>query len=120
MSPTNGDRPRVALVVDHAGGLSGGVARVVEEMILRCRDEVDFVVVSNTLAEELRPLVEWRRVRQPSGPPARKVPAFLALGGYQVLRADADIIHVHASGPLVPNRVDLLTVHFLRAAWLRW
>jgi UDP-glucose:(heptosyl)LPS alpha-1,3-glucosyltransferase len=39
---------------------------------------------------------------------------FLATGGWQTLRARADLVHVHAVGPTVPNWADILTVHFSR------
>jgi glycosyltransferase involved in cell wall biosynthesis len=110
-------RPRVALVSEDVGGLRGGVARVTAELVTRCHDRVEFVVVSRTLAEDLRPLVEWRRVRAPAGPPKLAIPAFLAHGGLQVRRARADLVHVHSSGALVGNHVDLNTVHFSRAAF---
>ncbi len=89
------------------------------ELVRRGRGEIDFVVVSHILDEELRPLVEWRRVRAPAGPPKAFLPFFFTLGGLQVRRSRADLVHVHSGGPLVPNRVDLNSVHFCRAAFFR-
>ena len=85
--------------------------------MLRARDRVDFVVVARELAEELRPLVEWRRVRTPAGSYRTKLAAFFVLGAIEIARARANLVHLHTIGPLVPNRVGLNSVHFIRAGF---
>ena len=106
----------MALVAHEVSGEQGS-GRVVRELVLRARDRVDFVVVARELAEELRALVEWRRVRAPASPYRTKLAVFFALGAIEVARARADLVHLHTIGPLVPNRCDLNSVHFIRAGF---
>ena len=54
-------RPRVALVAWDVGA-PGSPSGLLAEIVLAGRERFDFVVVSNTLLPELRPLVDWRRV----------------------------------------------------------
>lgn len=116
MEPRTGRRPRVALVAHEVSGEQGS-GRVIRELVLRASDRVDFVVVARELAEELRPLVEWRRVRAPANPYRTKAAAFFVLGAIEIARARADLVHLHTIGPLVPNRCDLNTAHFIRAGF---
>ena len=108
--------PRVALVV-HDVAARQGQDRVVTELIRRAHDRVDFVVISRSLSEELRPLVEWRRAPAPAAPYRAKSGAFFVTAGLQLLRTRRDLVHVHAIGPTVANRSDLTTAHFIRAGF---
>jgi UDP-glucose:(heptosyl)LPS alpha-1,3-glucosyltransferase len=94
----------VAHSVDPAGG---GIARCAAELVQRAADRVRFVVLAHTLAPELRSIVEWRRLRVPSRPPMARF-AFLPFASVAIAAARADV--VHTMRPLVPNRVDVLTV----------
>ena len=70
------------------------------------------------LDEALRPLVEWRRMPQPTFGSFRLGWAvFFALGGLRLARIDADLVHTVGPIPVVPNRVDLNTVTFCHAAY---
>jgi len=100
-------------VIHEASG-GQGTDKVVVELVRRAHEEVDFTVVSRTLAVDLRSVVRWRRAPAPQAPYRRKMLTFLATGGWQTLRARADLVHVHGVGPTIANRVDLLTVHFSR------
>jgi glycosyltransferase involved in cell wall biosynthesis len=89
--------------------------RVCYELVWRAADRVRFVVISRELAPDLRPLVEWRRIRVPRRPMPLKFSAFFARAGVELARARADL--VHTVGALVPNRADFLAIHFCHASW---
>src|SRR3990170_2523642 len=112
----NRKRPRVALVAHEVSGQQGS-GRVIKELIHRASNRVDFVVVSRQLATDLRPLVEWRRAPAPGTPHKLKYGIFFLTGAVQLLGARVDLVHVHASGPTVPNRADVTSVHLSRAGW---
>jgi glycosyltransferase involved in cell wall biosynthesis len=104
-------RPRVALVGWRLGG-------EFERVIREGRDRFDFTVVSMDLDEELRPLVDWRRMPRPRLNSFRLGwAAFFARGGRRVASLDADLVHTVGPMPVVPNRVDLDTVTFCQAAY---
>ena len=107
-------RTRVAVVAYHVGE-RGGEERVLAETVRRTQDRVSWVVVSARLDPALRPLVDWRRVPAPAAPFRARLGAMLALGGARLATTRAELVHV--SGPLLLNRVDLASVHFLRAAF---
>jgi glycosyltransferase involved in cell wall biosynthesis len=106
-------KPRVALVAYEADGAEG-VPRIVAEIILGGHREIDFVVISRNLRSDLRPLVRWIRAPAPKRPFRLKLGAFFVTGAVGLMRARADLVHVEAIGPLVPNRVDLVSVQFSR------
>ena len=60
-------RPRVAVVAYEVGGPQG-VAGATGHLVRRASAEIDFVVVSRTLADDLRALVTWRRAPTPDAP----------------------------------------------------
>jgi UDP-glucose:(heptosyl)LPS alpha-1,3-glucosyltransferase len=105
-------RPTVALVA-HGIHDHGGMERAFSELIRRGHGEVDFVVLAAELAEELRPLVRWHRIRTPSRPIPLKILAFGAVAGIRLARTRTDL--VHALGAIVPNRVDVATVQYCHA-----
>jgi glycosyltransferase involved in cell wall biosynthesis len=109
-------RPHVALVIHEAAGAQG-TDRVVIELVRRAHEKVEFTVVSRTLAADVRPLVRWCRAPAPQALHRRKIFTFLVTGGWRTLRARPDLVHVHAVGPTVPNRADILTVHFSRQGY---
>jgi glycosyltransferase involved in cell wall biosynthesis len=96
---------------------SGGMERVHREWLRRAAGEIDFTVISCTLPEELRGMVRWRRVPAIRRPIALKFLLFFVIAAVQVVRARADL--VHTAGAIVPNRVDLISVHFCHAGFLR-
>jgi UDP-glucose:(heptosyl)LPS alpha-1,3-glucosyltransferase len=114
----NRDRPRVALIA-HEIHSFGGMDRALTELIQRGIGRCDFVVVSGHLAEELKPLVQWKRVPIPRSrfPFPVKFALFFIVGGLRVARLKADLRHVQ--GAIVPNRVDLVSVQFCHAAFRR-
>lgn len=107
-------RPRVALVA-HEVYAHAGLGRVLAELVQRTHARVEWVVISRSLPDDLKPVVEWRRARAPERPFARRALAFFVSGAAGVLRSRARLVHAH--GPVVPNRVDILTVHFYRRAF---
>jgi glycosyltransferase involved in cell wall biosynthesis len=104
-------RPRVALVGWRLGG-------ELERVIREGRDRFDFTLVSMDLDDELRPLVDWRRMPKPPRNSFRLGwAAFFARAGLLLRRVDADLVHTVGPIPVVPNRVDLNTVTFCHAAY---
>jgi glycosyltransferase involved in cell wall biosynthesis len=104
-------RPRVALVGWRLGNELEGVIRA-------GRNRFDYTVISMDLAEPLRGQVDWRRLpRPPFGSFRLGWAMFFALGGLQLARAQADLVHCVGPLPVVPNRVDLDTVTFCQAAY---
>jgi len=109
-------RPRVALVA-HDVHDHGGMERVCAELIRRGGSEFDFVVVSATLAPDLRPLVtDWIQVRVPTRPFPLKFASFWLRAGRRVPSLDVDV--VHTVGAIVPNRVDVAAIHFCHAGFV--
>lgn len=109
-----GRRPRVLLVLPDLGP-TGGAEQACTELIRRGSSEFDFTVVSTTLSADLRTAVRWVRVPVIGRPFPLKFASFFALGALQVARQRADI--VHAMGAIVPNRIDIATVHFCHAGY---
>jgi glycosyltransferase involved in cell wall biosynthesis len=102
----------VAVVV-HDVSPSGGMERVHAEWLRRAAADVDFTVVSCTLPPELRRLVRWRRVPVIRRPIALKFILFFVLASLQVARSRPGL--VHTAGAIIPNRADLVSVHFCHA-----
>lgn len=107
-------RPRVAVVVHDVEG-PGGMERACAELIRRAAGFIDFVVISCSLSEELRPLVVWHRVPAPRGPIPLKFLMFYVYAAYQIKRSQSDL--VQSVGAIVPNRIDLAWVHFCHAGF---
>ncbi len=107
-------RRRVAIVA-HDVHEGGGMERAFSELIRRAADTIDFVVVSRTLSADLRPLVVWHRVPGVDRPFPIKFLSFWLLGGLVVRRLHVDVRH--SCGALVPNRVDVASVHFCHASF---
>lgn len=110
----NGNRPSVALVA-HGVHFQGGMERALAELVRRASDRYRFVVFSAELAPELRPLVDWRRIRVPMRPIPLKEVTFALVAGLRLARARVDL--VHTMGALVPNRCDLAGAHFCVAGF---
>jgi glycosyltransferase involved in cell wall biosynthesis len=112
---------RVALVA-HDIHFGGGMERAMAELIVRSAGRVSFDVVSRTLDPELRPLVRWHRVRVPGRPFLARFPGFWLAASRIVRRLDVDL--VQTCGAIVPNRVDIASVHFCHAGYVesngRW
>jgi glycosyltransferase involved in cell wall biosynthesis len=104
-----------ALVAHDVEEGRGGMERVCVELIRSRAGEVDFTVVSRTLADDLRPQVRWIRVRAPERPFVLKYAVFFILAGIRLRSIEADLRH--AVGAIVPNRVDVATVHFCHAGY---
>lgn len=109
-------RSIVALVA-HDVHDHGGMERVCAELIRRGASEVDFVVVSVTLAPDLRPLVaDWIQVRVPPRPFPLKFMFFWLLAGRRIRSLDVDL--VHTVGAIVPNPVDVAAIHHCHAGFI--
>jgi glycosyltransferase involved in cell wall biosynthesis len=89
--------------------------RVFAELIRRASDEFSIVMISRDLGDDLKPFVEWRRIRVPARPAPLRFTTFYARAGLELRRTRADL--VHTLGALVPNRADLASVHFCHAAF---
>jgi glycosyltransferase involved in cell wall biosynthesis len=112
--PGSGSKAKVALVA-HGVHDGGGMERAFAELVRRARGEVEFVVVTAELGEDLRPLVDWQRIRVPRRPIPLKFVLFAVRAGLRLRRVEADL--VHTLGAIVPNRTDLASVHFCHAGF---
>lgn len=109
-------KARIALVA-HGIHEYGGNDRTLWELIRSKHSEFEFVVVSSRLPDELRPYVEWRRVPVPERPAPLRFALFFVLGGIELRRTTVDL--VHTQGAIVPNRVDVASIHFCHAGFRR-
>jgi len=107
-------RLRIGLVA-HDVHDHGGMERAFAELIRRAHESYRFVVISAELASDLRPLVEWRRIRIPRRPVPLRFTLFFFAAGIRLARARVDVIHT--LGALVPNRADIATVQFCHAGF---
>lgn len=108
-------RPQVTLVA-HDVHDRGGMERAYAELVRALHNEFELTVVSTSLAEDLRPLVRWSRVRVPRRPFLVKFLMFSAMAGAVVRRKRGDL--VHTLGAIVPNRADVASIHFCQAGFL--
>ncbi len=108
------ERPRVALLAHDIHG-EGGMERACLELIRRGCHEVDFVVISSRLDPSVRSRVRWRHVRIPQRPFPLKFCVYYALAGLRLARERVDL--VQTVGAIVPNRVDVASIHFCHAAF---
>jgi UDP-glucose:(heptosyl)LPS alpha-1,3-glucosyltransferase len=108
-------RPVVALVA-HDVHERGGMERACAELIRRGNERVDFILVASDLAPDLLPLVRrWVKIRVPRRPFPLKFAVFWFLAGRAINRLNVDI--VHTVGAIVPNRVDVASLHFCHAGF---
>lgn len=108
--------PTVALVA-HDVHDNGGMERVCSELLRGGRDRFNFVVVSSSLAPELRPLVtRWVPVRVPARPFPLKYLMFWLRAGMVMTRLHVDLIHT--VGAIIPKRADVSSVHLCHAGLL--
>lgn len=110
-------KPRVVLVA-HGVHDDGGMERACAELVRRAHQEFDFIVISAELDPALRTLVKrWIRIRVPMRPIPLKFVLFWLQAGLRVRLTRADL--VHTVGALIPNRVDVASIHFCHAGYLR-
>ncbi len=109
---TGNEPPTVALVA-HAIHDGGGMERAFAELVKRAHSRVRFVVHAAELADDLRPLVVWHRVRVPLRPIPLKTVLFALVVGVRLARKRAQL--VHTLGAIVPNRADVATIQFCTA-----
>ena len=96
---------------------SGGMERACAELIRHGSNDVDFCVISSELAPQLRPLVhQWIRIDTPTRPFPLKFAVFWIRAGIALRRVDVDLIH--SVGAIVPNRVDLASIHFCHTGFV--
>lgn len=113
---TKRERKPVVALVAHGVHDHGGMERACGELIRRGGDQVDFMVVSAELSPRLRPFAtRWIQIRVPPRPIPVKFVLFWALAGRALKRVNADI--VHTVGAIVPNRVDIASLHFCQAGF---
>jgi glycosyltransferase involved in cell wall biosynthesis len=110
----NRRRPRVALLA-HDIHDEGGMERACLELVDRASDQIDFVVISGRLDPRARGRVRWRRVPLPQRPFPLKFAAFYLLAGLRLALEHVDL--VHTVGAIVPNKVDVASVHFCHAGY---
>ena len=107
------ERPRIALLAHEIHG-EGGMERACLELISRACDEVDFVVISSRLDPSVQSRVRWRRVRIPRRPLPLRFSVYYLLAGCCLARERVDL--VQTVGAIVPNKVDVASIHCCQAA----
>jgi glycosyltransferase involved in cell wall biosynthesis len=110
------ERRRIAIVA-HGIHDDGGMERAFAELIRRTNGRHELVVLSSDLDEGLRPLVEWRRVPVPRRPAALRFAVFYVLAAIRLELARFDL--AHTLGAIVPNHVQLASVHFSNVGYVR-
>src|SRR5829696_2802780 len=108
-------RLRVVLIA-HDVEDRGGMERSLFETVRRGAMEVDFCVVSSTLASDLRDRVEWRRVVVPRRPFLLKFVVFYVFGSMRVAMAGRGVRQT--TGAIILNGADIAVVHFCHAGYL--
>jgi hypothetical protein len=98
------------------GGARHGTANAAHELIRRGLSEFDFTVVSTRLIEELSSQVDFIRIPAPGGPYRLRWLVFYVLTGLRRAFVNADLVHALAPAPLLPGKVDLVTVLFSQVA----
>jgi glycosyltransferase involved in cell wall biosynthesis len=117
-SADGGDSHRRSVaLVGHEIRDHGGMDRAVTELLVRASSEIEFHVLSTELAESLRPLVRWHRLRVPRRPFPLRYVAFYIVAGFRLRKLRVDLIHT--LGAIVPNRIDIATVHACHAGFVR-
>jgi glycosyltransferase involved in cell wall biosynthesis len=114
MEPTT--RALHVVLVAHDVHDGGGMERACGELIRRSPGDIAFTVVSRTLADDLRDRVTWRRVPTPNRPFLLKYVTFFLLGAVQLMRTRSGLRHT--VGAIVPNRTDVVAVHFCHAGYV--
>jgi UDP-glucose:(heptosyl)LPS alpha-1,3-glucosyltransferase len=107
-------RARIGIVA-HGVHDDGGMERALAQLVRRIHSEFDVVVFSTELADDLRPLVTWRRIPAPARPFPMRFMLFYVLAGMRIARERLDL--VHACGAIIPQRLDLASIHFCHAAF---
>lgn len=109
--------PPTIVLVAHEVHDFGGMERVMAELIRRGQPDWRFTVVAQDLAPELRYLAEWERIRVPRRPFALRFLMFYIFAGLRLRHVRGQLRHT--CGAIVPNRVDIATVHFCHAGFRR-
>lgn len=106
---------RRMIVVANAVGGRGGMEQVHAELIQHLADRWEIAVVSTKLDDSLRKIVTWYRVPAPRRPAPLRISVFFILAGLRLwaVRRRGDV--VQTCGAVIPNRVDLATIHFCHA-----
>jgi UDP-glucose:(heptosyl)LPS alpha-1,3-glucosyltransferase len=112
---TGGRKHRVALIA-HGVHDRGGMERALAELVRRTRRDIEFVIVSPALADDLRNSVEWVRIRTPGRPYVLRFLVFFIVAGIRLRSLSADLRQ--SEGAIVPNRVDVATVQFCHAGYV--
>jgi glycosyltransferase involved in cell wall biosynthesis len=105
---------KVTLVAHDVGGV-GGMERHLRELVdgLAARG-IDVTVISRTCDVGASDRVRWIRVRGPGRPFPLAFPWFALAGGLLLALRGGGVRH--ATGAIVPNRVDVATVHLCHHA----
>jgi UDP-glucose:(heptosyl)LPS alpha-1,3-glucosyltransferase len=115
-SPRADGVTRTVTIVAHDAGGIGGMERQLAELIRGLSGRGwDVVVVARRLELEPLPGVHWVRVRAPARPFVLAYPWFFFTASLLVRRHRRGILH--ATGAIVANRADVITVHLCHRAY---
>jgi glycosyltransferase involved in cell wall biosynthesis len=95
---------------------NGGMERACAELIRRAPRDIQFTVVSRTLADDLRERVRWLRVPTPRRPFLLKYSFFFLIASIRLLWTRPGLRH--AVGAIVINRIDVSAVHHCHAGYV--
>jgi glycosyltransferase involved in cell wall biosynthesis len=95
---------------------NGGMERACAELIRRAPRDIEFTVLSRTLAADLRTRVRWLRVPTPNRPFLLKYSFFFLIASIRLLFTRPGLRH--AVGAIVINRIDVSAVHHCHAGYV--
>jgi len=110
-------KPRL-IVVAHRVGNGGGMEYVHAQFIRALADKWDISVVAAELDVDLQTYVTWYRVRVPKRPVPIRISLFCIIAGVRLCSISPKNAVVHSCGAIVPNRVDVASVHFCHTGWV--
>lgn len=109
----NSRRPSVALVAYKVTDLAFPPANVIRLASQR----IDFTLVSSKVADELKPLVRWRRAPAPRSWNRLTWALFSLAAWIRVRGIRADLVHTAGPAPIVVGPVDLASVIFCHSQY---
>ena len=106
----------VTIVAHDVGARVGGMESQLERLAQGLLDEgARVIVIARRCELPAQQRLTWLRVRTPARPFAIGYPLFALAASWIVARRGAGV--VHATGAIVFNRVDCITVHFCHVAY---
>ncbi|UUZ80830.1 hypothetical protein LJK88_39515 [Paenibacillus sp. P26] len=109
-------KPTIAIVAHDAGGL-GGMELVLNETIMRLKEDYNVTVVASSLNVTDPKDIRFIKIPVIKRPVPIRLILFSILASIRLLFVKRDILHT--TGAIVFNRADFSTVHFCHAGYLK-